>query len=138
MTKNTAFQVGKSLKNQRHDILLSVFSDINMITFVVYFSKFGLDSPLFLFATALLPLVTIGGIHSMSLTKAQLTGSMVKGLGLPKSRSFELLKSLFEIMKTTLESEEGILISRFGKFCIKISRCVIWHNGRWDDLCALR
>jgi integration host factor subunit alpha len=55
----------------------------------------------------------------MTLTKAQLTDSIHKGLRLPKSRSFELIKSLFEIMKTTLGSGEDILISGFGKFCVK-------------------
>ena len=55
----------------------------------------------------------------MTLTKAHLTDSIRKGLGLPKSKSSELLKSLFEIMKATLGSGEDILISGFGKFCVK-------------------
>jgi len=55
----------------------------------------------------------------MTLTKAQLTGSIHKGLGLPKSRSSELLKSLFEIINATLAGGEDILISGFGKFCVK-------------------
>ena len=55
----------------------------------------------------------------MTLSKAHLTDSIREGLGLPKSRSFELLTSLFEIMKVTLGSGEDILISGFGKFCVK-------------------
>ncbi len=55
----------------------------------------------------------------MTLTKAQLTGSIHKGLGLPKSRSVELVGSLFEIIKATLANGEDILISGFGKFCVK-------------------
>lgn len=55
----------------------------------------------------------------MTLTKAHLTDSIRKGLGLPKSRSFELVGSLFEIMKATLANGEDILISGFGKFCVK-------------------
>jgi len=55
----------------------------------------------------------------MTLTKAQFTGSIHKGLGMPKSRSSELVGSLLEIMKTTLASGEDILISGFGKFCVK-------------------
>ena len=55
----------------------------------------------------------------MTITKTHLTDSIHKGLGLPKSRSSELLTSLFEIMKATLESQEDILISGFGKFCVK-------------------
>jgi len=38
---------------------------------------------------------------------------------MPKSRSFGLVGSLFEIMKATLVSGEDILISGFGKFCVK-------------------
>ena len=55
----------------------------------------------------------------MTLTKAHLSDSIHKGLGMPKSRSFELLTSLLEIMKATLGSGEDILISGFGKFCVK-------------------
>jgi len=55
----------------------------------------------------------------MTITKAHLTDSIRKGLGLPKSRPPELVKSLFEIMKSTLASGEDILISGFGKFCVK-------------------
>ena len=55
----------------------------------------------------------------MTLTKAHLTDSIRKGLGMPKSKSSELIKSLFEIMKATLASGEDILISGFGKFCVK-------------------
>ena len=61
----------------------------------------------------------------MTLTKANLTDSIRKGLGMPKSKSFELLKSLFEIMKTTLVTGEEILITGFGKFC------VTGKNDRW-------
>ena len=36
-----------------------------------------------------------------------------------KSKSSGLIESLFEIMKMSLESGEDILISGFGKFCVK-------------------
>ncbi len=55
----------------------------------------------------------------MTITKTHLTDSIQKGLGLPKSKSFELLTSLFGIMKATLGNGEDILISGFGKFCVK-------------------
>ncbi len=63
----------------------------------------------------------------MTITKAHLTDSIRKGLGLPKSKSFELLMSLFEIMKATLGSGEDISISGFGKFCVKDK------NGRREE-----
>ncbi len=55
----------------------------------------------------------------MTLTKAHLADSIRKGLELPKSRSSAVVGSLFEIMKATLGSGEDILISGFGKFCVK-------------------
>jgi integration host factor subunit alpha len=55
----------------------------------------------------------------MTITKTHLSDSIHKGLGMPKSRSFELVTSLFQIIKATLESGEDILISGFGKFCVK-------------------
>ena len=55
----------------------------------------------------------------MTITKAHLTDSVHKGLGLPKSKSSQILGSLFEIMKATLGSGEDILISGFWKFCVK-------------------
>ena len=55
----------------------------------------------------------------MSLTKARLTDSIQEGIGLPKFRSSELLESLFEIMKVTLAGGEDVLVSGFGKFCVK-------------------
>ena len=55
----------------------------------------------------------------MTLTKTRLTDSIQKRIGLPKSRSSELLESLFEIMKITLAGGEDVLISGFGKFCVK-------------------
>jgi len=56
----------------------------------------------------------------MTITKAHFTDSIRKGLGLPKSRSSAVLGSLFEIIKTTLTNGEDILISGFGKFCVKV------------------
>ena len=45
----------------------------------------------------------------MTITKAHLTDSICKGLGLHKSRSSELLTSLLAIMKVTLVNGEDIL-----------------------------
>jgi len=55
----------------------------------------------------------------MTLTKAHLTVSVHRRLGLPKTRSAALIGSLFEIIKKTLGNGEDILISGFGKFCVK-------------------
>ena len=43
----------------------------------------------------------------------------VHELGFTKKRSVELIESLLEIIKGTLEKGEDVLISGFGKFCVK-------------------
>jgi integration host factor subunit alpha len=55
----------------------------------------------------------------MALTKDHLMTAIHKKLGLPKSKSVKLVESLLETMKMKLEQGEDVLISRFGKFCVK-------------------
>jgi len=58
----------------------------------------------------------------MTLTKADLIDSMYNQVGLSKPKSAEVVDSLLEIIKQTLENGEDILISGFGKFCVKEKR----------------
>jgi len=58
----------------------------------------------------------------MTLTKAQITDSIHKQVDLPKIKSAQLLDSLLEIIKKTLENGEDVLISGFGKFSVKDKR----------------
>ena len=55
----------------------------------------------------------------MTLTKAMIIDVIHNQLGYPKNKSAELLEILLEIMKSTLEKGEDVLISGFGKFCVK-------------------
>ena len=55
----------------------------------------------------------------MTLTKVDLIDSIYNKLDLPKTKSVELVESLLEIIKKTLENGEDVLISGFGKFCVK-------------------
>ena len=55
----------------------------------------------------------------MTLTKAQQVDSIRKQAYLPKTKSAQVVDSLLEITKKTLEDGEDVLISGFGKFCIK-------------------
>ena len=55
----------------------------------------------------------------MALTKDDLMNSIHKKLGLPKSKSVKLVESFLETIKMKLEQGEDVLISRFGKFCVK-------------------
>jgi len=58
----------------------------------------------------------------MTLTKAQLIDSIYRQVDLPKTRSAQVVESLLEIIKKTLENGEDVLISGFGKFCVKDKR----------------
>ena len=58
----------------------------------------------------------------MALTKAHIINSIQNQLNIPKNRSSEIVESLLEIIKSTLESGEDVLISGFGKFCVKEKR----------------
>ena len=55
----------------------------------------------------------------MSLTKADIVESIYNHCGFPKTQSIEVMESILEIMKKSLESGEDVLISGFGKFCVK-------------------
>ena len=58
----------------------------------------------------------------MTLIKAQLVDSIRKQVGLPKTKSAQVVDSLLEIIKETLENGEDVLISGFGKFYVKDKR----------------
>jgi len=55
----------------------------------------------------------------MILTKIQIVESIYNEIGLPKNKSTEIVETLIEIIKKTLASGEDVLISNFGKFCVK-------------------
>jgi integration host factor subunit alpha len=55
----------------------------------------------------------------MTLTKVQIVESIHNQIGFTKNRSLEIVATLLEIIKSTLESGEDVLISNFGKFCVK-------------------
>jgi integration host factor subunit alpha len=58
----------------------------------------------------------------MTLTKAQMIDSIYKQVDLPKARSTQVVESLLEIIKKTLEDGEDVLITGFGKFSVKDKR----------------
>jgi len=55
----------------------------------------------------------------VTLTKTQLINSICRKTGLTKTRAAEAVETLLEVTKKTLEDGEDILISGFGKFCVK-------------------
>lgn len=55
----------------------------------------------------------------MTVTKADLMNSVSEKTELQKEKRTSAVESLLEIIKRTLESGEDVLISGFGKFCVK-------------------
>jgi len=59
------------------------------------------------------------GESSMTLTKAHIVESLFARNIFTKSECAEIVETLFEIVKKTLEEGEDVLISGFGKFSVK-------------------
>ena len=57
-----------------------------------------------------------------TLTKADIVNVVVEKIGFSKKKSVETVETLLEIIKSELESGEDVLISGFGKFCVKEKR----------------
>ena len=55
----------------------------------------------------------------MTLTKAHIVEAIAEQIGYTKHQSSEMIETLLEIIKRTLESGEDVLVSGFGKFCVK-------------------
>ena len=55
----------------------------------------------------------------MTLTKNHIISALHNQLELPKTRSTEVVETLLETIKETLENGEDVLISGFGKFSVK-------------------
>ena len=58
----------------------------------------------------------------MTLTKAHIVDAIADQIGFTKNHSFEIVEILLEIIKKTLESGDDVMISNFGKFCVKEKR----------------
>ncbi len=54
----------------------------------------------------------------MTLTKAQVVEMIAETNGYPKNKNIEIVETLLEIIKSTLEEGDDVLISGFGKFCV--------------------
>ena len=55
----------------------------------------------------------------MTLTKARLIDAIAEANGFPRKEASETVETLLELIKSTLESGDDVLISGFGKFCVK-------------------
>ena len=55
----------------------------------------------------------------MTLTKANIVEAVAEQIGYTKNRSANTIETLLELIKRSLESGEDVLVSGFGKFCVK-------------------
>ena len=55
----------------------------------------------------------------MALTKHAIAEQIQNQLGFPKNDSMEITETLLELIKSSLESGDDVLVSGFGKFCVK-------------------
>jgi integration host factor subunit alpha len=74
----------------------------------------------------------------MALTKDHIVNAVYNRLDIPKSKSIEVVESLLEIIKKALESGEDVLISGFGKFCVKEKRGRRGRNPQTAEEMMLR
>ncbi|MCJ7616810.1 MAG: integration host factor subunit alpha [Desulfobacterales bacterium] len=58
----------------------------------------------------------------MTLTKANIVEKICVKNGFSRNQSVETLETLLEIIKRTLESGEDVLLSGFGKFCVRLKK----------------
>ena len=74
----------------------------------------------------------------MSLTKDKLATRLQTEIGMTKSESLDIVEKLFEIMKSTLESGEDLLISGFGKFSVREKKERLGRNPQTKEEMMLR
>ena len=55
----------------------------------------------------------------MALTKHDIVEQVYNELGFSKNQSVETVEALLELIKSSLASGEDVLVSGFGKFCVK-------------------
>ena len=58
----------------------------------------------------------------MTLTKSQITDDIAEQNGFTRIKSTETVETILELIKSTIASGEDVLISGFGKFCVKEKR----------------
>ena len=55
----------------------------------------------------------------MALTKNNIVEQIQTICGFPRNKSVEITESLLELIKSSLASGDDVLVSGFGKFCVK-------------------
>ncbi|RTZ95874.1 MAG: integration host factor subunit alpha [Deltaproteobacteria bacterium] len=73
----------------------------------------------------------------MTLTKAKIINDVHEKIGYPKKEAGDIVETLLELMKSTLVDGEDILISGFGKFCVKDKNARKGRNPATGDAMML-
>ena len=55
----------------------------------------------------------------MALTKADIVELIAEQNGFTKNQSIEIVQTLIQIIKSTLASGDDVLVSGFGRFCVR-------------------
>jgi integration host factor subunit alpha len=71
--------------------------------------------------------------HSMTLTKAHIVEKLFAKNLFTKGESAQIIETLFELMKQSLEQGEDVLISGFGKFSVKKKQQRMGRNPQTGD-----
>ena len=74
----------------------------------------------------------------MALTKIQVVESVRNQAGFPRNKSLKIVETLLEIIKRTLTSGEDVLVSGFGKFCVKEKKERKGRNPATGDAMMLK
>ncbi len=74
----------------------------------------------------------------MTLTKSHLINAIAEQNGFTQKKSSETVETILEIIKSSLESGEDVLVSGFGKFCVKEKRERKGRNPATDENMILR
>jgi integration host factor subunit alpha len=71
----------------------------------------------------------------MTLIKSHLIDAIAEQNGFSKKKSTETVETILEIIKSTLVSGQDVLISGFGKFCVKEKRARKgWNPATGEDM----
>ena len=74
----------------------------------------------------------------MTLTKGMIVNAISEQNGFAKNKSAEIVETLLETIKKSLESGEDVLVTGFGKFCVKEKRARRGRNPSTGDDLMLR
>ena len=74
----------------------------------------------------------------MTLTKARISDTLCREVPMSKNKATDTVELLLETIKQTLESGEDVMISGFGKFCVKEKRKRRGRNPATGDAMTLK